>query len=123
MLYHAIMIFGLNEVGPTNPKQLLLVIFLMVVASILNAIIFGEIAVLVQQLDQKDIELQNTLDNANTAMRNLAIPDNIQENIREYLMSVNDNKTQQNEMIEFFNTLKPKLREKVCLYIFFVAIA
>ena len=93
MLYHAIMIFGLNEVGPTNPKQLLLVIFLMVVASILNAIIFGEIAVLVQQLDQKDIELQNTLDNANTAMRNLAIPDNIQENIREYLMSVNDNKT------------------------------
>ena len=48
---------------------------------------------LVQQLDQKDIELQNTLDNANTAMRNLAIPDNIQENIREYLMSVNDNKT------------------------------
>jgi hypothetical protein len=123
MLYHAIMIFGLNEVGPTNPKQLLLVIFLMVVASILNAIIFGEIAVLVQQLDQKDIELQNTLDNANTAMRNLAIPDNIQENIREYLMSVNDNKTQQNEMIEFFNTLKPKLKEKVCLYIFFVAIA
>ena len=123
MLYHAIMIFGLNEVGPTNPKPLLLVIFLMVVASILNAIIFGEIAVLVQQLDQKDIELQNTLDNANTAMRNLAIPDNIQENIREYLMSVNDNKTQQNEMIEFFNTLKPKLKEKVCLYIFFVAIA
>lgn len=56
-------------------------------------------------------------------MRNLAIPDNIQENIREYLMSVNDNKTQQNEMIEFFNTLKPKLKEKVCLYIFFVAIA
>jgi hypothetical protein len=77
MLYHAIMIFGLNEVGPANTKQLLLVIFLMVVASILNAIIFGEIAVLVQQLDQKDIELQNTLDNANTAMRNLAIPDNI----------------------------------------------
>ena len=51
MLYHAIMIFGLNEVGPTNKRQLMLVIFLMVVASILNAIIFGEIAVLVQQLD------------------------------------------------------------------------
>lgn len=48
MLYHAIMIFGLNEVGPTNKVQLMLVIFLMVVASILNAIIFGEIAVLVQ---------------------------------------------------------------------------
>ena len=55
-------------------------------------------------------------------MRNLSIPDNIQENIREYLMTVNDNKTQQNEMIEFLQTLKPRLKEKVCMYIFFVAI-
>ena len=71
MLYHAIMIFGLNEVGPTKTTTLSLVITMMIVASIINAIIFGEIAVLVQELDKKDIELQNTLDNANTAMRNL----------------------------------------------------
>ena len=77
MLYHAIMIFGLNEVGPTRTFSLVVVIVMMIVASVINAIIFGEIAVLVQELDKKDIELQNTLDNANTAMRNLSIPDNI----------------------------------------------
>ena len=47
MLYHAIMIFGLNEVGPTKTSSLIIVIVLMIVASVINAIIFGEIAVLV----------------------------------------------------------------------------
>lgn len=52
-------------------------------------------AVLVQEMDKKDIDFQESLDNANTAMHSLEIPYNIQDDIREYLMSVNEYKTQQ----------------------------
>lgn len=50
---------------------------LMIVSAVLNAYIFGEMAVLVQEMDKKDIEFQESLDNANTAMHSLEIPDKI----------------------------------------------
>ena len=77
MFYHAIMIFGLNEVGPRNTETLGVVIALMLISQILNAYIFGEIAILVHELGKADAELQTTLDNANTAMSNLTIPETI----------------------------------------------
>jgi hypothetical protein len=47
MCYHAIMVFGLNEVAPVQQTEILVVIMLMIVSAILNAYIFGEMAVLV----------------------------------------------------------------------------
>ena len=93
MSYHAIMVFGLNEVGPTTMTECIVVIIMMIASAIVNAAIFGEMAVLVQEMDKKDIDFQESLDNANTAMHSLEIPDNIQDDIREYLMSVNEYKT------------------------------
>jgi cell fate (sporulation/competence/biofilm development) regulator YmcA (YheA/YmcA/DUF963 family) len=55
-------------------------------------------------------------------MHSLEIPDRIQDDIREYLMSVNEYKTQQNEMQEFMGSISPSLKKKVEKYIFFVAI-
>ena len=73
-------------------------------------------------MDKKDIEFQESLDNANTAMHSLEIPDKIQDDIREYLMSVNEYKTQQNEMKDFMDSISPSLKANVCKYIFFVAV-
>ena len=87
------MVFGLNEVGPTTKSELFIVVAMMITSAIVNAAIFGEMAVLVQEMDKKDIDFQESLDNANTAMHSLEIPDNIQDDIREYLMSVNEYKT------------------------------
>jgi hypothetical protein len=93
MSYHAIMVFGLNEVAPVASTEIIVVIIIMIISAIANAYIFGEMAVLVQEMDKKDIEFQESLDNANTAMHSLEIPPKIQDDIREYLMSVNEYKT------------------------------
>ena len=122
MCYHAIMVFGLNEVAPRAVLEILVVILMMIISAMMNAFIFGEMAVLVQEMDRKDLEFQESLDIANTAMHSLAIPDRIQDDIREYLMSVNEYKTQQNEMQEFMKSISPSLKKKVEKYIFFVAI-
>ena len=55
-------------------------------------------------------------------MHSLEIPDKIQDDIREYLMSVNEYKTQQNEMKDFLASISPSLKANVSKYIFFVAI-
>jgi hypothetical protein len=55
-------------------------------------------------------------------MHSLDIPEKIQDDIREYLMSVNEYKTQQNEMKDFMDSISPSLKSNVNKYIFFVAI-
>jgi len=47
MCYHAIMVFGLNEVAPVAPTEIIVVICMMIVSAMANAYIFGEMAVLV----------------------------------------------------------------------------
>jgi hypothetical protein len=88
MLYHAIMIFGVNEVAPVEESELYVTIILMTISAMLNAVIFGEMAVLVQEMDKKDIDQQEYLDNANTAMFSLEIPENIQDEVRQFLIEV-----------------------------------
>ena len=122
MCYHAIMVFGLNEVAPREEIEIIVVFIMMIFSAIANAYIFGEMAMLVQEMDKKDIDFQESLDNANTAMHSLEIPEKIQDDIREYLMSVNEYKTQQQEMKDFMDSISPSLKANVCKYIFFVAV-
>ena len=82
----------------------------MVAAGIFNANIFGEIALLISELEMQDAELQSNLDNVNTAMRNLDIPEDLRDNIRTYLMSVHTNKLSQDTMKDFCRILSPKLK-------------
>ena len=71
------MVFGLNEVAPRSLLETFIVILMMIASAIANAFIFGEMAVLVQEMVKKDIEFQESLDNANTAMHSLDISDKI----------------------------------------------
>ena len=46
----------------------------MLAGAIINANIFGEMAVLVQALGRKEANFQNKVDTANTAMSNVGLP-------------------------------------------------
>ena len=50
------MVFGLNEVAPRTELETVVIIMMMIASAIANAYIFGEMAVLVQEMDKKDIE-------------------------------------------------------------------
>ena len=47
MAYHAIMVFGLNEVAPVLDLEIVVVIIMMIISAMCNAWIFGEMAMLV----------------------------------------------------------------------------
>ena len=49
-LYHSILMLGFNEMGPVIEIEIFFCVVTMLSASIINAQIFGEIAVLIQKL-------------------------------------------------------------------------
>lgn len=59
------------------------------------------------------------MDGSNIAMIALNIPFEISDDIRSYLLGSHDNKQEQKEVKEFFDTMKPTLKKKVNMYIFF----
>jgi hypothetical protein len=55
-------------------------------------------------------------------MFSLEIPENIQDEVRQFLIEVQDYKNQQEEMKDFIDNISPRLQVMVRKYIFFVMI-
>ena len=53
--------------------------------AIINANIFGNMALIIQNLNIKSTEFQESIDLANTAMKNLNMPSNLQKDVVAYL--------------------------------------
>lgn len=56
MMYTAVMLFGVNEVAPREEEELAIVSILMLISAMFNAVVFGTMAVLVQEISKKTIE-------------------------------------------------------------------
>lgn len=84
-VYQALLVLTGNDITPKGLFQVMIVSVMLFAGSIINANIFGNLAVLLQQLNRKSNEFQEKVDNANSAMKNLAIPEEIQESVQKYL--------------------------------------
>lgn len=114
MVYHAIMIFGINEVAPRRENEVLLVVVLMCISGIANAYIFGEMANLVAEYDSKNIDLQENIDNTNSTMFELQISTEVQDQVRCYLKAVNNTMIEQNEFIMFKDSISKGFWRQIC---------
>lgn len=112
-VYHSMLILSGNDVGPRSTVHLLLVTFLILVGAIINASIFGNIAVILQQMNIKAAKLQEKVENANSTMKSLKIPDDLQKEIHSYLLYTHNNLEQQNELDMFLSQLSPSLKSRV----------
>ena len=50
MFYNALLILGTNELGPVNPEEALYISAVLIMSTILNVVIFGDIASLLDSL-------------------------------------------------------------------------
>ena len=76
-LYHAVLMLGSNEMGPNNTAELMFCVGALISTNIMNAQIFGEMAVLVQLIQKKASNYQEKLDAANSVMSVVKIPHTI----------------------------------------------
>jgi hypothetical protein len=64
---------GSNEFGPVNEVEMVYFVATLLASAILNAVIFGDIASLMEILSRKSHVYQGRLDSANTVMANIKL--------------------------------------------------
>lgn len=57
-IYHALLILGINDIGPRNTFQMIFICVMLIVSAIINASIFGNMTVLLQSLNHKASNFQ-----------------------------------------------------------------
>lgn len=117
-LYYSVLMLAGNDMLPQGIVQIVFSAIFVLVALIINAIIFGNLAVIVQQMNRKQSSFHEKMENATTTMRNMSIPELLQSKIQAYLISTQSTLDQQKEFDSFLQILSPSLRSEVTRHIF-----
>lgn len=73
-LYHAVLLLTGNDIVPRGTFQVAFVATFITIGAIINANIFGNMALIISDLNRKSAEFQGQIDTANTAMKNMKLP-------------------------------------------------
>ena len=111
-----------NDLGPRGALQVAFGAFADLMGAIMIANLFGELAVLVAELNQRSTEFQKKVDTANTAMQNMRLPNDIQNTVLAYLRATQQSHAQQQELKEFYNKVSPSLQSRITHSVFHVVI-
>ena len=107
---------------PKGWYQLLFVSFVIFLGAIINANIFGNIAVVYQSLNRKASNFEEKIEFADETMKNLKITENLQDQVKLYLNYTRTSSDHQQELDKFLSMLSPSLRQQVSKHIFYDAI-
>jgi len=75
-------------------------------------------AVVLQSMNRRTAALQEKIEKANEAMKNLKMPQSIKEEVDFYLNHTQNSLDLQEELDSFLRVLSPSLKKKVSAYIF-----
>lgn len=117
-IYNAIIMLASNELGPRTEFEYFYVSFVMMAGALIFAHIFGEMAVLAQVMTKKQVKFQEQVDTANTAMKNLDIGPDVQQEVRDYFLFTQVTLDEQQELEKFLGMLAPSLKLEVTVHIF-----
>lgn len=72
-LYNAVIMLGTNEIGPRDNLELAIINFILILMILYNAIVLGDVAVLVQSMSAGSSANQEKIDNANSIMQEIGL--------------------------------------------------
>jgi hypothetical protein len=107
-----------NDMAPQGYSQIIFATLFLLAASIINANIFGNMAVILQQINRKQSSFHEKVENATTTMKNMSIPVTLQDKVQSYLISTQSTLDQQKEFDSFLKLLSPSLKNEVTKHIF-----
>ena len=87
VLYTSVLALGGNEMGPRTDTEILVMFTILIFLTMYNALIFGDMTVLVSEVTKKASNFQDQIDVANTAMKNMQLPGDAQNKVRTYLIT------------------------------------
>jgi hypothetical protein len=87
-VYYMVLVIGGNELGPQTEIQYIFIVAVNLTGAIINAVIFGDLAVLMSQILRQGADFQQQIDTANIAMTNIKLPSDVQQEVREFYATV-----------------------------------
>ena len=112
-----IMLCG-GEILPRNGLQACFAGFLILIGAMINAVMFGNMAVLMDNLNMRQTKFQEQQNSANTAMKNMKISEELQQKISDYLIYTEATMASQRDFETLYSLISPSLYNKVlhCLF-------
>ena len=117
-LYQSVQIFAGGDIGPITKFQLAYWSFFIMIGAIINANLFGQLAVIFSNLNRKASNFQEKFDSTTSTMKNLNLPEKLQTKVTGYLTYTQSLLDSQNELKSFLDVISPSLREEVIQHIF-----
>ena len=114
----AVLALGGNEMGPRTTFEIAFIFIVLISLILYNAVIFGEMTVLVSEVSKKESGFQQQVDVANTAMKNMDLPKDAQNQVRLYLITTQGTQYEQEQLNSFLRIISPSLNQKVSVEIF-----
>mmetsp|Transcript_14030 Transcript_14030/g.26271 ORF Transcript_14030/g.26271 Transcript_14030/m.26271 type:complete len:855 (+) Transcript_14030:2623-5187(+) len=112
-LYHAVYMWAGVEINPQTNLEMFFLIAVILLGSIIRAILFGKMAVLMDSLSKESQRIGAILDTANTAMKNMHLPEALQYKICDYLLATQHTLAKQEEFEQFINLIPPSHQSEV----------
>lgn len=118
-VYYSILLLNCNDITPLSTWKIFFCTSAVTLGAIINANIFGNMALIIQNLNLKNTEFQESIDLANTAMKNMNVSNNMQKDVVAYLQYTQQSQNGQQEFEYFFNSISPTLKSQVIQFIFY----
>lgn len=100
-MYIGFYLFGVGEVCPRTQKEIIIAIPILIISSIVNGLIIGNMALYISELNRKSQDFQRKMDTVNTAMNTLNLSSDLRRRVNKYFITTNSTSTLQNELNEF----------------------
>ena len=89
-LYIAFYLFGVGEVCPRTGYEIIVAINILLMSSIVNGLIIGNMALYMNELHKKKSEFNSKMDTVNTAMNSLKLNTDLSRDIKEFFFTTNN---------------------------------
>jgi hypothetical protein len=77
-LYHAVYMWAGVEINPQSNLEMFYLILVIIVGSIIRAVLFGKMAILMSGLNKDSARISAILDTVSTSMKNMLLPEALQ---------------------------------------------
>ena len=88
-IYIGFYMFAMGEISPRTHFELIFTIIILLISSLLNGIIIGNMALYMTELHKKKSQFNNKINTVNSAMTNLNLDVNIRREIQEFFVTTN----------------------------------
>ena len=105
IVYHSVLIYSMVEITPRNFFSIIFLICLYILSAIINAIIYGQFAVLTEELMRDKNNFIDKFDEANGVMYTENVPEQLVHDVRAHILQTHSLKRDQEEQFQFNKNL------------------